>query len=204
MADPANSITWPVPPAVPILPMIARMTSWLSRPSKIAVNRSAYSSPASGSMSASPAHARPRMCQCQRQGAKSTMCRRVRVTTDNGHARLGESCSARSHGQCPGGYRSRQNRERKIGCILRQRFTWMRDLRLQCPATCRLSALWSATASVRSGDGPRARYCAALKCLCLSLREQGAGRYISDRYHHPADAQHAHPRFYQIVFLEPT
>ena len=43
MAEPANSITWPVPPAVPILPMMARMMSFAVTPcGQVAVDDDAH------------------------------------------------------------------------------------------------------------------------------------------------------------------
>ncbi len=84
IASPAYSMTWPVPPAVPISPMIARMMSLALTPgAALPSTAPACSWPWSGSASAWRARARPRTCRCRaparrRPRASRCGCRRRR------------------------------------------------------------------------------------------------------------------------------
>ena len=89
-------MTWPVPPAVPILPMIGEDdVLGGDAGGQVAVDRRrACSWPWTGSASASPARARPRRCRCRaparrRRRAWRCGCRRRRSSCPAGETLLG-------------------------------------------------------------------------------------------------------------------
>ena len=90
IAEPRYSMTWPMPPPVPIWPMIARMMSLAVTPGgHVAVDgRSPSTSAATAAASGWPARARPRSCRCR------TPARRTRRGSRCGCRRTRSSCRA--------------------------------------------------------------------------------------------------------------
>ena len=93
MAEPRYSMTWPMPPPVPMRPMMARITSLAVTPGgQVALHRDGHRlRPALGEGLGGEHVLDLAGADAEGQGAEGAVGRRVAVAADDRHARLGEA-----------------------------------------------------------------------------------------------------------------
>ena len=169
MALPANSMAWPLPPAVPILPMMASTMSLAVTPAAACRRRAPACSSSSWRPGTGwPARARLPRCRChgpahrRRRGWRCASRRRPRSCPAGWRPAPG-----RSRGRCPGGQSFILNSRMPKSSQLSSRVcTWMRDTssamasRPPWRSALVVGTLWSGVAmlaSMRHGLRPARR-----------------------------------------------